>query len=147
MLQTGTWPAANVLIVEDEFLVALELEDILTEAGHTVVGIVPDEAGVHALAERPQVALVDLNLRDGPSGPAIARQLAEQFGTIIVYITANPAQIGNPAPTALGVVQKPFSQHVILAAVELAISGEAREASGQAGEAPPELSLYIQARG
>ena len=77
----------------------------------------------------------------------IARQLAEQFGTVIVYITANPAQIGNPAPTALGVVQKPFSQHVILAAVELAISGKAREASGQAGEAPPELSLYIQARG
>ena len=63
---------ANVLIVEDEFLVALELEDILTDAGHTVVGIVPDQAAIHRLDKTPEVALVDINLRDGPSGPTIA---------------------------------------------------------------------------
>jgi DNA-binding NarL/FixJ family response regulator len=124
--------AANVLIVEDEFLVALQLEDILTDAGHTVVGIVPDQDGVRKLVAAPQVALVDLNLRDGPSGPTIARQLAERFGTMIVYVTANPAQIGTPAPTAVGIVQKPFSQSAILAAVALAVSGEAVET-------PPDL--------
>lgn len=74
-------------------------------------------------------------MRDGPSGPTIARQLAERFGTIIVYVTANPGQIGTPAPTALGVVQKPFSQHAILAAVSLALKGEAETL-------PPELNLY-----
>ena len=40
---------AKVLIVEDEFLVALQLEDIVTEAGHDVVGIVPDCAAVEAI--------------------------------------------------------------------------------------------------
>jgi DNA-binding response OmpR family regulator len=120
MLDRGNVTGVNVLIVEDEFLVALQLEDILTEAGHRVIGIVPDHASVHALPEPPDVALVDLNLRDGPSGPAIAQQLAERYGTVIVYVTANPSQVEKPAPTALGVVQKPFSPHSILAAVALA---------------------------
>jgi two-component system, response regulator PdtaR len=121
--------AANVLIVEDEFLVALQLEDILTDAGHRVVGIVPDQASVGALEQAPDVALVDLNLRDGPSGPTIAQLLAEQYGTMIVYVTANPGQIGQPAPTALGVVPKPFSQAAILAAVATAVKGKAGEIS------------------
>ncbi|MEJ5978062.1 response regulator [Novosphingobium sp. PS1R-30] len=138
MLQTTTRTSANVLIVEDEFLVALQLEDILTDAGHKVVGIVPDQASAHALDEWPEVALVDLNLRDGPSGLTIAQQLAERYGTVIVYVTANPAQIGTPAPTALGVVQKPFSHHAILAAVSMALNGEAENV-------PPELNLCFRA--
>lgn len=116
----------NVLIVEDEVLVALQLEDMLTDAGHRVVGIVPDHASACLLAEAPQVALVDLNLRDGPSGTTIAEQLAERFDTAIVYVTANPAQVGRPARTALGVVEKPFSRNAILAAVALAGGGETR---------------------
>lgn len=137
MLGSGNAMGAKVLIVEDEFLVALQLEDILTNAGYHVIGIVPDRASVGSLDEPPQVALVDLNLRDGPSGPEIAMSLAEQFGTVIVYVTANPAQIGQPAPTALGVVPKPFSQHAILAAVTLAVDGEA-------AAVPPELALYCR---
>jgi DNA-binding response OmpR family regulator len=119
----NTMPGAKVLIVEDEFLVALELEDIVTEAGHDVVGIIPDCAAAYAIEQGPQVALVDLNLRDGPSGPAIANLLAERYGTTIIYVTANPAQIGRPAPTAIGVVQKPFSHHAILAAIAMAVNG------------------------
>lgn len=112
---------ATVLIVEDEILVALQLEDILSEAGHRVLGIVPDHASLGEMSAPPQVALVDLNLRDGPTGPAIARTLSEIFGTKIVYVTANPAQIEDPAPTAIGIVQKPFSQAAILAAIACAI--------------------------
>jgi DNA-binding LytR/AlgR family response regulator len=126
---------AQVLIVEDEFLVALELEDIVTEAGHDVIGIMPDRASVLRLEKAPQVALVDLNLRDGPSGPSIAQMLAERYGTVIVYVTANPAQIGAPAPTAIGVVQKPFSQAAIVAAITCATGG------GLAAS-PAELDLY-----
>jgi DNA-binding response OmpR family regulator len=139
-LSSGSAAGANVLIVEDEFLVALQLEDILTDAGHTVVGIVPDRAAVQALNEPPEVALVDLNLRDGPSGPIIAWILAEKYGTVIVYVTANPGQIGTPAPTAIGVVQKPFSQDAILAAVALA-------RHGVANDLPPELDLCFRRAG
>jgi DNA-binding response OmpR family regulator len=127
MLDRRNSGGAGILIVEDEFLVALQLEDILTDAGHRVVGIVPDQASIHRLDEPPEVALVDLNLRDGPSGPAIARLLAEKFGTTIVYVTANPGQIGAPAPTAIGVVQKPFSQRAILTAIAMALNGEAED--------------------
>jgi two-component system, response regulator PdtaR len=130
-------PVVNVLIVEDEFLVALRLEDILTDAGHNVVGIVPDQASVHSVTTPPTVALVDLNLRDGPSGPTIAQLLAERYGTSIIYVTANPAQIGQPAPTAVGVIQKPFSHEAILAAVALA-------ANGGADNVPPELDLQFR---
>src|SRR5690606_1102558 len=93
----------NVLIVDDEFLIAMQLEDILTEAGHNVVGMVCDRASLGGIVEAPHVALVDLNLRDGPSGQAIARDLAIRHGTAILYVTANPNQIVEPAPTAVGI--------------------------------------------
>jgi two-component system, response regulator PdtaR len=112
---------ANVVIVEDEFLVALQLEDILLELDYRVVGTLPDKASADALAYSADVALVDLNLRDGPTGPAIARSLSERFGTRIIYVTANSGQIGIPADTALGVVHKPFSRDTIEAAVAYAL--------------------------
>lgn len=118
----------KILIVEDEFLVALQLEDILTEAGHSVIGIVPDQAAAQEVRDTPQIALVDLNLRDGPSGPGIAEYLSRSFGTTIIYVTANPGQIGQPAPTAIGVVQKPFSPQAIVGAVAMALG---RQAAGR----------------
>ena len=134
---SGGGPGANVVIVEDEFLVALQLEDILAEAGHRVIGIVPDHESVQAIAETPHIALVDLNLRDGPSGPSIAMALSQRFGTRIVYVTANPSQIERPAPTAIGVVQKPFSRHAILSAVACALHGHTQSAA-------PELRLFYK---
>ena len=113
----------KVLIVEDEFLVALQLEDILEDGGHAVVGTVPDMASLSRLAEAPDVALVDLNLRDGLTGPTIARQLAGEFGSRVIYVTANPGQIDSPAPTAVGFVQKPFTRQSILAAISYALAG------------------------
>lgn len=120
----ATMPGCGkILIVEDEFLVALQLEDILADGGHAVVGTVPDMASLAMLGEVPDVALVDLNLRDGLTGPAIARQLAVKFGSRVIYVTANPTQIDAPAPTAVGIVQKPFTRSSILAAIAYAMAG------------------------
>lgn len=77
-------PVGKILIVEDEFLVALQLEDIVSDGGYAVVGTVPDRASVLDLDEAPDVALVDLNLRDGLTGPDIARHLAGQFGARVI---------------------------------------------------------------
>lgn len=118
-----------VLIVEDEFLIALQIESILASAGYRVVGIMSDRAGLPTLAEAPDVALVDLNLRDGPTGCEIASELAQRYGTRIVYVTANPAQIGQPARTAIGIVHKPFSQDAIALAVQQAIATRNEECS------------------
>ncbi|WP_091148405.1 response regulator [Novosphingobium sp. CF614] len=113
----------KILIVEDEFLVALQLEDILEDGGHAVVGTVPDAASFALVGEAPDVALVDLNLRDGLTGPAIARDVAVKFGSRVIYVTANPGQIDTPAPTAVGIVQKPFTPKSILAAISYALAG------------------------
>jgi DNA-binding response OmpR family regulator len=134
--------SANVLIVEDEFLIAMQLEDIVTSGGHTVVGIVCDHASLGGIGEPPQVALVDLNLRDGPSGLAIAMDLARRHGTRILYVTANPSQIVQPAPTAVGVVQKPFSPRTILAAIAIAIGNDNARA---ACSAETEINLFPRA--
>lgn len=120
----------GVLIVEDEFLVALDLEEIILEAGHDIVGVIADRRGVDTVGAPPSVAFVDLNLRDGPTGPEIARQLAERHGTRIIFVTANPEQIERPPVTALGYIRKPFNPADIVAALALALGAAAARPKG-----------------
>jgi CheY-like chemotaxis protein len=110
----------SVLIVEDEIFVAMDIERILVDAGYNVVAIAADQQEALAAAGQAELAFVDLNLRDGPTGPEIARDLAHRFGVRVVYVTANPAQIGEPALHAIGCIRKPFSEPAILAAAGLA---------------------------
>lgn len=111
----------NVLIVEDEIFVAMDLERILEDAGYHVMAIAADQQeALSAAASGVELAFVDMNLRDGPTGPIIARDLAKRFGVRIVYVTANPGQIGEPAVNAVGCIRKPFSEASILAAAGLA---------------------------
>lgn len=109
----------TALIVEDEIFVALDLERILIDAGYHVVGIAADQAAALAAAPGCNMAFVDVNLRDGPTGPAIARLLTQEFGVKVVFVTANPGQICDP-DGALGYIAKPFSERAILAAAAVA---------------------------
>lgn len=109
----------TALIVEDEIFVALDLERILTDAGYDVCAIAPDGEAAIAAAPACDFAFVDVNLRDGSTGPAIARRLVEEHGVRVVFVTANPSQIGQPAH-GLGYVRKPFSDAVILEAARTA---------------------------
>ncbi|MCW2339137.1 CheY-like chemotaxis protein [Sphingobium sp. B2D3A] len=113
----------SVLIVEDEIFIAMEIERILEEAGYNVVAIAADHAEALSVGPTAQLAFVDLNLRDGPTGPQIAHELASRHGIRVVYVTANPSQIGEPAPEAIGCIRKPFTPDAILAAAAQAISG------------------------
>jgi CheY-like chemotaxis protein len=110
----------SVLIVEDEIFIAMEIERILEDAGYRVVAIAADQSEALDAAAEAEVAFVDLNLRDGPTGPDLARELASRFGVRIVYVTANPTQIGQPALTAIGCIRKPFTEQAILAAAAIA---------------------------
>jgi two-component system, response regulator PdtaR len=122
---------AGVLIVEDEFLVALDLDDIISAAGFRVVGIAADATGVETLSQEPRLALVDLNLRDGPTGSEIARWLASRFGTQIIFVTANPGQIDDPPRQAIGYVLKPFAADTIRSSVRFALeNGDLERPSG-----------------
>ncbi len=114
----------TALIVEDEIFVALDLERILTDAGYKVHAIAPDAESALEAAPACDFALVDINLRDGCTGPTVARRIAAEHGVKVVFVTANPAQIDSPCE-ALGYVRKPFSEAAILAAAKLAEGGAA----------------------
>ncbi|MGV3769023.1 MAG: response regulator [Sphingobium phenoxybenzoativorans] len=107
----------RVLIVEDEIFVALEIEHIVRAVGMEVSAIAADRKDALAAAPDSDIALVDLNLRDGPTGPLIGQALAERHGVRVIYVTANPAQIGASAANALGVITKPFRETTIRAAL------------------------------
>jgi DNA-binding response OmpR family regulator len=110
----------KVLIVEDEIFVALEIEHIVEDAGFTVSAIAADRQAALDAALDCDIALVDLNLRDGPTGPGIGVELASRYGIRVIYVTANPAQIGAASTAALGVITKPFRPHSIAATLKLA---------------------------
>jgi CheY-like chemotaxis protein len=110
------------LIVEDEIFVALDMERVLTDAGYAVVGIAADRESAIAAAPDCTFAFVDINLRDGPTGPEIAKRMADEFGVKIVFVTANPAQIGDT--DCLGYIRKPFTDSAILEAAALACDGK-----------------------
>ncbi|MDO8378812.1 response regulator [Phenylobacterium sp.] len=111
----------RVLIVEDEILVAMELEETLSELGHTVVGIAPDRRSFEALAgEGVDIALVDLNLRDGETGVEIGRTLANRHGAAVIFLTANPGLLEGGVAGTLGVLPKPASRHAVAAVVDYA---------------------------
>ncbi len=110
----------TILIVEDEIFVAMDIERILADAGYHVTAIAADADEALALGEKVDLAFVDVNLRDGPTGPKIAAELAARYGTKVVYVTANPAQIEPKAATAIGYVRKPFRDEAIVAAARLA---------------------------
>ncbi len=107
----------SILIVEDEIFVASDIARILEDAGFRVAAIAADRKEALEAAPKAQIALVDVNLRDGMTGPQIALDISQRYGTKIVYVTANPAQIAPRAATAIGFIRKPFSDDAILSAV------------------------------
>jgi two-component system, response regulator PdtaR len=109
----------TALIVEDEIFVALDLERILIDAGYTVAGIAADADAAMRAAPGCTFAFVDVNLRDGATGPEIAQRIHREHGVRVVFVTANPSQIADPA-SALGYIRKPFNDQAILAAAQTA---------------------------
>ena len=112
----------RVMIVEDQAILAMELEFVLGDAGYDVVGCAMDRASAVAIAdrERPALALVDVNLLDGLTGPQIAHRLVQEYGAAVVFLTANPEQIPDGFAGALGAVSKPFDEQTIRAVVAFA---------------------------
>jgi CheY-like chemotaxis protein len=129
----------RVLVVEDEIFVAAEIEHVVEEMGFTPVGIAPDARSALALAAQADVALVDINLQDGPTGIQIGKTLA-QHGVTVVFMTANPSQLGEGVPGTVGVLQKPVTDSELRSALAYAV---ARRDAAEAMP-PSRLRLFAQ---
>lgn len=122
----------NVLIVEDQPLIALNLQDAIEELGHNAVGIAKNMYQAFMLAEGVDMALVDVNLEDGPTGPVVGRMLAEA-DVAVLFMTSDPGALRGGVPGTLGVIQKPIFDLQLIAAIQYAAD---RRAGGKQIDAP-----------
>jgi two-component system, response regulator PdtaR len=129
----------RILIVEDEFIVALNLRQIMSNMGFDVIGIAPDAATAERLAQaKPDIALVDLNLRDGATGPQIGAKLSEEHGTSVLFLTANAAQLGDGIQGTIGVLSKPVDEDSIESVLEFLV----KHRIGETASPPPSVRLF-----
>ncbi|MGN6155442.1 MAG: response regulator [Sphingomicrobium sp.] len=110
----------RILIVEDEALVAMEIEGMLGLAGHEAVAHADDlQSALNAVeAGTPDLALVDIHLGRGNSGLDVAAALKER-GVPVLFATGNcPMERGRDL--ALGCLHKPFTDNMLLNAIRAA---------------------------
>ena len=116
--------ASRVLIIEDEPIIAMDLENLVTELGHKVVAVAStkDEAVAKAHAERPGLVLADINLGEGGSGIDAVSEILSAFDIPVIFITAYPEKLltgERPEPTYL--IAKPFLPETVQATVGQAL--------------------------
>lgn len=112
-------PGLRILVVEDEALIALELECLLDDLGYVTVGVAGSSAEAIELGRTtvPDLALVDIHLIDGPTGIDVARTLSSDPRTSVVFMTANDKRIPADFAGALGVIAKPYSERAVAGAL------------------------------
>ena len=112
----------RILIVEDEFLIALDLEATVQGMGLQVAGLAVNKEQALRLAPLADVAFVDVNLSDGATGPEIGRLLAEEYGVTVVFMTGNPEVVAAGVKGTLGVVSKPVLPSVVEQSLKYAVA-------------------------
>jgi len=115
---------ADVLIIEDEPIIAMDIEMIVRDMGHDVTGIAVtrDEAVEMALKHRPGLVLADIQLADDSSGIDAVKDILAEFTIPVIFITAFPERLltgERPEPTFL--ITKPFHRSTVKAAISQAL--------------------------
>lgn len=115
---------ATVLIIEDEPMIAMDLETIVRDLGHEVAGIAvtADEAVALARSTKPGLVLADIQLADNSSGIDAVRDILNEFPVPVIFITAFPERLltgERPEPTFL--ITKPFQRPTVKAAIAQAL--------------------------
>ncbi len=115
---------ARVLIIEDEPIIAMDIETIVRDLGHEVTGVAVtrDEAVALAMEDRPGLVLADIQLADDSSGIDAVKDILEQFAVPVIFITAFPERLltgERPEPTFL--ITKPFQRSTVKAAISQAL--------------------------
>ncbi len=125
---TDTSEAAKlaILVVEDERIVARDLQLRLTNLGYRLSGIASSKAEAIDCARksRPDLVLMDIRLNGVPEGIEAAQELRSTFNLPVIYLTGhsdtatlNQARVSEP----YGYILKPFENRELVAAIEMAI--------------------------
>lgn len=120
----------------------MEIEWVVADMGHQPVGIAADLKSAVELGAEAEIALVDINLRDGATGVEIGRMLASRHDATVLFVTANPSQLGEGVPGALGVIAKPLADRELREAIAYAVAAHRRH---QDAEPPARLQLFMTA--
>jgi PAS domain S-box-containing protein len=132
--------SAGILLVEDEAIIAADLEERLTRMGYRVVGIgtTGEEAIGMADARRPDLIVMDVVMPGKMDGIAAATEIRRRFGIPAVFLTAY-ADLElierAKASTPLGYILKPFREHQLYSTVEIALYNGRMERRMQESEA------------
>ncbi len=123
--------ATDVLIIEDEPMIAVDLEGLVEGLGHNVTGIARTHTEAVKLAKpkRPGLILADIRLADMSSGIDAVNELLEDFDVPVIFITAYPERYltgERPEPTFL--ITKPYQPSTVSAVISQALFFE-RKAS------------------
>lgn len=116
--------ATDVLIIEDEPIIAMDLEGLVEDMGHRVVGVARthSEAVAQAVKHQPGLVLADIQLADGSSGLDAVNEMIGGFSVPVVFITAYPERLltgERPEPAFL--ITKPFHIDTVRAAISQAL--------------------------
>lgn len=127
--------ATNVLIIEDEPLIAMDLEGIMEQLGHSVVGVARTHREALDLARDKDIGLIlaDIQLADGSSGLEAVNELLRSVRVPVIFITAFPERLltGERAePTYL--ITKPFQPSLVSALASQALFFDEKARSGSA---------------
>ncbi|MDP3546828.1 MAG: response regulator [Phreatobacter sp.] len=116
--------ATDVLIIEDEPIIALDIETLVQELGHSVTGIARTHKEAVALVakKRPGLVLADIQLADGSSGLEAVAEILQSIDLPVIFITAYPERLltgERPEPAFL--ITKPFQPEAVKAAISQAL--------------------------
>lgn len=123
--------ATDVLIIEDEALIAQDIEFIARDLGHSVIGVARTHREAIELSKkkRPGLILADIQLADGSSGLNAVNEMLETFDSPVIFITAFPERLltgERPEPAFL--ISKPYKVDTVKATISQALFFE-RKAS------------------
>lgn len=116
----------DVLIVEDEMLLAMDLEAMVEDSGHHVLAEAASLDEVRDLPDdlHPQLAFVDIHLADGSNGLDVCCHIRSRWpDALIVFVTANVSKIPADFSGAHGVIAKPFSHAGVVGALRYLAHG------------------------
>jgi len=114
----------RVLVIEDEPQMFLEIEEVILQEGGEVIGIHTTLAEELELAPLADVALIDIRLGNGMTGPEIAKSLVNGFGIGVVYLT-NGQDAPKGSSDAMGGAAKPVTREAVRHAIRLAAAIQA----------------------